>query len=261
MHGTDERLLVPETTPADNSGGPATALADPPQPPATPPGSVAAGTPDPGRKRTAIILTIVLSVIAVAFVAFVVWLVMATTKGSSGTSDAATKAAYASAMQKAGVNAPYPGGQIAIASATPSGSHPFAATFTPEEIAALLNTFAFESDAAGMRISLRNVSLSSPASGVVKLSANVTANGGTYGGEVTLPLTFAAGRLDSTGVTDLMVEGISANDGQKAQAGGALVDYFNAYLAAAPGLKIESATLGADGVRVSGTAPDSLTFH
>ncbi len=43
-------------------------------------------------------------------------------------------------------------------------------------------------------------------------------------------------------------------------AGDALIDYFNAYLAAAPGLTIESASIGADGVSVTGTAPDSITF-
>ncbi len=47
---------------------------------------------------------------------------------------------------------------------------------------------------------------------------------------------------------------------QKAQVGGALVDYFNAYLSAASGLTVESASIGADGVTVTGTAPDSLTF-
>ncbi len=88
----------------------------------------------------------------------------------------------------------------------------------------------------------------------------MTANGGSYSGSVTLPLTYSAGRVNSTGVTALSVEGVLGNDGQKAQVGGALLDYFNAYLAAAPGLTIESASIGADGVTVTGTAPDSLAF-
>jgi len=250
---------VPENSPAENTGGPATALADPPQPPATPPGSVASGAPEPRRKRTGVIVAIVASLVAIAFIVVVVLLVMRSS-GSSGSDTAATKAAYESAMEKAGVTASYPEQPVELTSVTPAGSHPFTATFSPEEVAALANTFSYEYDVAGTRVSLRNVALSSPAIGVADITAKVTANGSTYSGSVTMPLTYADGRIDSTGVTALSVEGIPGNDAQKAQAGGALVDYFNAYLAAAPGLTIESASIGADGVAVTGTAPDSITF-
>lgn len=236
----------------------ATALADPPKPPGTPPGAVASGTPEPRRRRTGLIVAIVLSVLAIGLLALSVFIVMASRGG--GASAAATKAAYESAMHKAGVKADYPASPIALTSVKPSGSHAFSATFSPQEMAALLNTFLHELNAAGVRISLHNVVLAVPAPGVARLAASVTVNGGTYSGSVTLPLTFSGGRVDSTGVTELSLEGIAGSNGQKAQVASALIAYFNAYLAAAPGLTIESATITADGVNVKGTAPDSLTF-
>ncbi len=248
-----------ETAPTDNTGATATALAEPPVPPTTPPTAAASGTPEPRRKHTGVIIAIVASIVALVFVVAVVLIVR-----GSGSSDAAraaaTAAAYESAMKKAGVTAAYPGAPVAVEDITPTGSHPFSATFSPAEVAALLNTFPYESDAAGIRILLQRVSVAIPEAGTAKLNASLTANGGTYSGSVTLPLSFSGGQLSSTGVTALSAEGIPGNDGQKAQVGGALVDYFNAYLAAAPGLTIESASIGADGVTVKGTAPDSLAF-
>jgi len=253
------RSHVSETSPAENASGTATALAEPPQPPTTPPGAVGSATPEPRRKRTGVILAVVLGLVAIGFVAVVVFLVMNSNK-SNEASLAAKNAAYDSAMQKAGVQAPYPGAPVALTDVTATGSHPFEATFTTAEVAALLSTFPYESDVAGVQVSLQDVTLSVPEAGTVQIDAAVTANGGTYNGSVTLPLTYSGGRVESTGVTGLSVEGIPGNEGQKAQVGGALVNYFNAYISAAPGLTIESATLGADGVTVTGTAPDSLTF-
>ena len=39
-----------------------------------------------------------------------------------------------------------------------------------------------------------------------------------------------------------------------------LVAYMNGYLAAAPGLKVAAADLTADGVHVTGTAPDTISW-
>lgn len=250
---------MPETPDADaTGGGPATALAEPPKPPSTPPGAVSGATPPPRRKRTGVIVAVVAAVIALAFVAVVVYLV--TNSGSNTGSADSTRASFDSAMQKAGVTAAYPGTPVAVTDVTSTGSHPFTATFTPAEVAALLNTFSYESDIAGIRIALRNVSIGVPEPGTVEINASVTANGSTYSGSVTAPLTFSDGRVETTGVTALSAEGIPANDAQKSQVGGALIDYFNAFLAAAPGLSIESASIGPDGVTVTGSAPDSLTY-
>lgn len=246
-------------TAREAGAGPATALAEPPQPPTTPPGAVAGGAPRPRRKRTGLVIGIVAALVAAAFLAVVVYLVLGSMRATDG-SAARTRADFAKAMKKAGVKAAYPGQPVALTSVVPSGSHPFSATFTAGEIAALLNTFRFESDVAGMRISLGRVRASVPEPGSAKLSAMVTANGGTYSGTVELPLSYSAGGISSPGVSVLTVEGISANEGQKAQVGGALVDYFNEYLSAAPGLSVELAAITADGVRVTGTAPDSLAY-
>jgi hypothetical protein len=68
------------------------------------------------------------------------------------------------------------------------------------------------------------------------------------------------GEVRSSGVTALTVEGITPNDAQKSQVSDALVMYANSILGAAPGLKVHTAIIEADGVHVTGTAPDSITY-
>jgi len=250
---------VSETVHTENPGS-ATALADPPGPPPVAPGAVAAGAPEPPKKRSGVVAAIVAGLIAIVLLAAVVYLVVATTGNKGNGASTARRSAFESAMHKASVAAAYPGGPVALTSVTASGSHRFSATFTPAEVAAILNTLTFESDSAGIQISLRNVTLGVPEPGTARLSAAVTANGGTYAGSVTLPLSYAGGQVSSSGATDLSIEGISGNAGQKAQVSTALVRFFNAYLAAAPGLTIDTASIGADGVTVTGSAPDSLSY-
>ena len=174
---------MPDTTPAENPAGPATALAEPPAPPpTTPPGAIAAGTPKPRGSRTGVIAAIVLSILA--FVLLVVVVVIVTRSRGGSTGGTVNLTAYESAMQKAGGTAPYPGKPVDLTSVKASGSHPFTATFTADEIAALLNTFPYEYDSAGMKLSLRNVALTVPAAGTARLAASVTLNGGTYVGRL-----------------------------------------------------------------------------
>ncbi len=121
-------------------------------------------------------------------------LVMRSSGGSGVVDTAATRAAYDSAMQKAGVDAQRtPAQPVELTSVVPTGSHPFSATFSADELAALLTTFVYEYDVAGTRIALRDVRLSSSAPGVADMSASVSANGSTYSGSVTLPLTLRVG--------------------------------------------------------------------
>ncbi len=217
--------------------------------------------PRPTRdSRTAIIVTTVLALTAVAFLALVVYIVVTVRSSPGATSNASSRPAFESAMRKAGVDAAYPGSPVDITAVTAEGSHPFSATFTAEEIAALLNAFRFESDSAGTRIMMERVRADIPAAGTGHLKAAVSVNGATYSGSVTLPLTFENGRVRSPGVTELTVEGIPANDGQKGQVGGALVEYSNAFLAAAPRLTVQSAAITPEGVAVTGVAPDSLSY-
>ncbi|NTU71666.1 MAG: hypothetical protein HGB10_07610, partial [Coriobacteriia bacterium] len=173
---------------------------------------------------------------------------------------AQARAEFDSAMRKAGVTATYPGNPVTLTDVVASGSHPFSATFTGDEIAVLMSTFPYESDVGGVRANLRNVGISVPEPGSVTITAIINANGGTYSGEIGMPLAFESGRVTTSGVSSLNVEGMPTTDAQKSMAGDAFTTYFNEYLKAAPGLSLDSAVITADGVVVSGTAPDSLTY-
>jgi hypothetical protein len=250
-----------DTTTASHS---ATAVATPPAPPAEPPSATAgtSGKP-PRRKRTGAIVAVSLLVVAALLVGGIVWLVMwSSGRSHGGTVDtAATQAAFASAMKKAGVKADYPATPpVELSTIKATGSHTFSATFTPEEIGALVNTFSHTSDVAGMQIAISNATVTFPAAGTIRLRATVAANGSSYAGDVTAPVKFFAGTVQSPGPTNLTVEGISPNSAQTAQVGGALVTYANAVLAAAPKLSIDAASIQADGLHVSGSAPDAITY-
>ena len=252
-------------TPQTDAGNGAAAVAAPPAPPAQPPLS-GTGTPgrEPGRVPRGAIVAVVVALIALLLLGVVVWLVFAARGGSGGHARAgslAVQTPFASAMQKAGVKASYPAkAPVSLTGVVATGSHQFTATFTPDEIAALIDTFSYTADVAGMQISMSNATMTFPSPGTVHLAANVTANGGSYSGELTAPVTYSAGEIRSSGVTELSVEGISANAAQKGQVSDALVLYANSLLSAAPGLTIESASIEGDGLHVSGVAPDSLAY-
>ena len=250
------------TTETDGPGT-ATAVATPPAPPAKPP---VAGTETPGgdgRKHRRTGVWVLVSVaIALLMVGGLVWLVMSSIHGRGSVTDsAAVQAAFASAMKKAGVSAAYPAAApVGLTTVIATGSHPFSATFTPEEIGALLDTFSYKASVAGMEISIAQATVAFPSPATIQLDAQVSANGSNYSGSLVAPVTYANGQVGSSGATKLTVEGIGANDAQKSQVTDALVLYANSLLAAAPGLKVDSATIEADGLHVSGTAPDSLSY-
>ena len=191
-------------------------------------------------------------------VAIVLYLVFGRT-GPAPTA-AATRSSFVSAMRKAGVKAAVPAAPTPLTTVRSTGSHPFSATFTADEVAALLNTFPCTASVAGVQIAMQGASISISAPGSVKFSAKVAVNGGTYIGAATLPVSFSGGQIASTGATALSVEGLPGSDAQRTQVTDALTTYFNAYLSAAPGLHIDSARVLADGVSVKGTAPDSLSY-
>ena len=254
-----------EGAPADTGPTAATALAEPPRPPVVPPGANATGeAPPPRRKNGALIAAIVIAAVAIALLAVVGYLVTVALSASSATratTSPAAVAAFNSAMRKADVKAQPPTEPVAIErSVQANGSHPFSATFTPEEIAALINNFPYASSLAGVNIELAGVTLAIPEPGSVKLSAQVSVNGGTHAGTVTAPVTFANGLIMSPGATQVTVDGVPTSGAQKTQVSDALVRYFNAYLSAAPGLHIDTASVGADGITVRGIAPDTLVY-
>ena len=181
-------------------------------------------------------------------------------KQSGAIDPAATRSAFSSAMRKAGVAATSPSSALELTTVRASGAHPFSATFSPDELAALLNTFVHSAPVSGSQISMRNVRMQLAGADSLQLSASVVVDGSTYSGVVNAPVAFTNGEVTSSGATAATAEGIPLNSGQRAQITRALVGYANAYLAAAPGLKITSAKVVTGGVAVTGIAPDRLTL-
>lgn len=201
--------------------------------------------------------------VVVVFVAIVVGTVVWALGRSSTprTDPAATRAAFASAMEKAGVEAAYPAGApIELASIEASGSHPFSATFTGEELSALLATFSYDFTAEGTTVTLGRADISVISTGTMGLNGSVTVDGKSYSAVVEGPVTMRFGTVESPGATSATVEGFSLSGGQLDQATDAVLRYVNAYLSAAPGLKVGSARVTGDGVVVVGTAPDRLAY-
>lgn len=223
---------------------------------AVPDASSASGSAAPRRWAPWVAGGIVVLVFVGLVVGTVVW---ALSRNSGSTVDPALRAAaFASAMKKAGVDATYPPAAVELTSLRISGSHPFSATFTPEEIAALLSTFTHLAQVSGSDISLRDVTLQLAGSDSLRLSTGVEVGGSAYSGSVTAPVAFSEGRVRSSGATAGSAEGFSLNGSQRAQITEALLGYFNSYLDAAPGLTVGSARLTADGIVVVGRAPDRI---
>lgn len=201
--------------------------------------------------------------VVVAFVAIVAGsIVWALGRGDSGGQDAkAIRSAYESAMRKAGVTAPYPTGPVELTSVVPSGAHPFSATFTAGEIAALLSTFPLTIDVDGTSVALRTVDMSFPESGTVALRTRVSVQDKTYSAVVVAPVVYQDGVIRSPGATKATAEGFTLSESQRAQLTRAVITYVNEYLSSAPGLTIDTAEITDDGLEVTGTAPNSLEFR
>ena len=161
-------------------------------------------------------------------------------------------------MAKAGVEATFPAGPVDLTQVSPSGSEPFEATFTAEEITALLNVYRYEADLSGQSVSFTRAQAAFPKPGVGALAGTLSAQGSNYSAEIAGPVTYAATGIDSPGATSLKVEGFNVGGARRRQASDAVIAYLNLYLRAAPGLTIEDARIVADGVYVKGSAPTRL---
>jgi len=214
----------------------------------------------PKTPRRAVIIGVTTVVV---FVAIIVGTVVWALGRSSGprTDPAATRAAFASAMEKAGVDAAYPAGApIELVGVKATGGHPFSATFTGEELSALLATFSYTFTANGSSATLERANVSVVSTGTMALNGGVALDGKSYSAVIKAPVTMRFGTVESPGATSATVEGFSLKGGQLDQVTAAVLDYVNAYLAAAPGLKVGSARVTGDGVVVTGTAPDRLEY-
>jgi len=232
------------------------------EPPASPPAPPATGTETPdgrGPKRSWVgwvVGVLVVVLVVGGLVAFVAWTLGRSNPRAGGQATQAT--AFASAMKKAAVKATYPPAPVALDSLKVTGSHPFDATFTPGEISALMNAYTLTVPVQGNDVVLSKVTVSFPAPETAALAGTVAVSGSTYSGSVTGPLVFGNGALSSTGATDVQAEGFAVSGAQAQQVTAVVLRYLNGYVAAAPGLKIESATISADGAHVTGTAPDAI---
>jgi len=129
-----------------------------------------------------------------------------------------------------------------------------------EELGALANAFPHEVTVGNSKVSLRRVSLALVPGGGLALSGTASAGGTSYSGTVSGPVAFEDGHVVAAGPLSLDAQGLTIPAAQTQSAAQLLLAYVNGYLAAAPGLKIASASVGADGVHVTGTAPDTIAY-
>jgi len=229
-------------------------------PPGEPPaGTATAAQPPERRKRKGLIIGILVALLVIgAFTGLIVWALGRNASKSTGVSFESRRAAYESAMKKAGVDAPFPPEPVELTGLTPTGDHPFKATFTAEELSALINAFTYVPDAGGSSVSISRVDLSLPGDGVVKLSARVAVDGNAYSGSVAGPVEYGLGEITTAGDVKVVAEGIPISGDRADQATTALLAYVNEYLDAAPGLSVYKAQVTSEGIVVEGSAPDSL---
>ena len=239
---------------------PASPLVPPASPPRPP--EAATGTPgaEPllprGRRVGCWAGAIVALLLVVALAAFGVW--WATWARTPSTPASMGQNAFESAMRKAGVSAGEPASPIALTAIKPTGSHHFDATFTGDELAALMSAFTY-APASGQRFALSHVGVSFE-SDTVSISGTVNASGNSYSGTMSAPVAYESGRIVLSGTPSVTAEGLSIGGAQAQQATTLVLGYVNGYLDAAPGLNIESATATANGAHVVGTAPDSISY-
>ncbi|MBE0416822.1 MAG: hypothetical protein IBX63_03570 [Coriobacteriia bacterium] len=168
------------------------------------------------------------------------------------------ESAWESAMRKASVKATFPAGPVDLTLVRTFGSQSFEATFTAEEMAALMSVYRYETSVSGESFSIGDVSVAFPDEDVAALNVTLFTEGSRYKAKAEAPFAYDGGRITSPGLTSLRVEGFSVSGARRDQAGGALIDYLNRYLSAAPGLSVDEARITTDGLAVKGSAPMSI---
>lgn len=167
--------------------------------------------------------------------------------------------AWASAMAKAGVEATFPAAPFPLTQLRAEGSRSIEATFTAEEIAALVSVYSFESEAAGRTFGFSDASISLSPEGAANLEARLLSGGSSYPIELSAPVGFDGGRITSSGLTRLQADGFTIGGRNRRRAGDAMLEHFNKMLDSAPGMTIEEIVIGSEGVRVRATVPVALT--
>jgi hypothetical protein len=164
--------------------------------------------------------------------------------------------AWASAMRKAAVDATLPAGPTDVTALGTTGSHRFETTFTAEEITALVTVYTY--NPSGQAIALDRVSVQFPGAGQAMLSGTASINGSSYSAEIAGPAGFVGGFIVAAGPLKVSVEGFPIGGERGRQAADAVIAYLNEFLDVAPGLSVSTAEITADGLHVTGNAPDAL---
>ena len=239
----------------------ANATSMPPAPPKAPP-ATATAAPKPPRKRGWII-AVVIAVIVLVILGVVAWFGLHRWQQAqviSTFTPAQQTSAFASAMRKAGVKAPAaPASPVELTSVRPVGSHTFAATFTPDEITALLDAFSHSVQVGGTRLSIANARFQL-VNGDPSLAGRISAGSTSYTGSATGMVTYGSGKVSAPEALQVEAEGLTLGGKQAAGATSLLLAYVNGYLRAAPGLKIDAAEVTPEGIHAAGVAPDSISW-
>jgi hypothetical protein len=163
----------------------------------------------------------------------------------------ADKAAFDSAMVKAGIKAEYPATPVATGQLKVTGKKKLDATFTDDEVSALINAYVepFEYNVRGVQVVFHD-------GGKGEASALVTYQGKDYPGYITGAVSLENGRVTGS-ATSANAAGIPAKGSWLSLGETKSIDFFNLQLAI-PNLVIETAEMTEGQVRVTGTVPRSI---
>lgn len=215
-------------------------------------------TPSKRAVRGFAVVAVIAAIAIAVLVGWALWMRGRAPRPAPRASIEAFEPAWASAMAKAGVEATFPALPLDIENLRFSGRHSFEATFTAEEITALLNVYRFSTNIAGSSVSLGASRLSFGPRDEVGIEGTLIADGSPYFAKATASVRYEGGTLVSPGLRQLEVEGFGVRGSKKRDAGQALLEYFNLFIDSVPGLTIRSAQRVGEDVRVEGFAPDSI---
>lgn len=211
--------------------------------------------------RTVLVILAVSFLVIAGLVGVVVWAV-----GGSGSASAPRPSfdryqdAWESAMAKASVEATFPTEPVDLADVRAVGTQPLDATFTAEEMSALMSVYRFEMTVEGETVSTGDVELAFPADGIAEMNAVLFARGSRYRAQASAPLAFENGEITSPGLTSLRVAGFNVGGTNRERASEGIMLYLNRYLGAAPGLRVDEARVLEGGIEVKGAVPERLEY-
>lgn len=212
------------------------------------------------RQQRITLIVIVLAFVVIAlFVGGFLWLFTRSQNQAAApqvVSYESYRSAWESAMAKVGVEATFPDEPVALTDIRATGVQEFSASFTAEEIAALLTMYPFGYDVQGSTLSLASVIVGFPADGRGSIDCQLVYDGSRYQMQAEGPAEFTSGRVVITPeATALKVEGFGVKGDKRAQAVDLIANYLNALVQAAPRLEVDEARIVGGELEVKGRAP------